>query len=72
MANQGQLIQKVNGVDKTYFFHDLGIITRMIHAINGVNSFYYYPQNNVLVPIWLDLGGGGVANPWDDAQSWNE
>lgn len=72
MANQGQLTHDINGVPKTYFFHDLGIITRMIQVINGVNSFYYYPQNNVLVPIWLDLGGQGLDNPWDDAQFWNE
>jgi len=66
------LIQKLNGVDTSYFFPDLGSITRFIQVLNGINSFYYFPQNNILVAVWLDLGGGAVLNPWDDAQTWDE
>ena len=57
---------------KEYFFNSLGSITRFIHVLNGINSFYYFPQNNIVVTVWLDLGGGAVDNPWDDAQFWTE
>ena len=72
MAQQGQLTQKVNGVPKVYFFHDLGIITRNTHLINNELDFYYYPQNNLQVAVWLDDGSGAISNPWDDAEFWNE
>jgi len=57
---------------RLYFFNALGTITRRIHILNGINSFYYFPQNNIVVAVWLDLGGGAVDNPWDDSQFWTE